>query len=184
LSSPKLIKSGDYNGLDYQAVFEGASVSATPEDVGTRNENLPRNLCLSQHHIASKKNRRPDVSFDIDSTCCFLTNLVFARRGINWMPRAHPILNLAADIHFGLRVPVYNARGVLTHKYTPLHKIPHYCFGTTIGMDSFVLIFFPVLYLESDYEHSTYLSEQDEQLWYDAILGPAVNKAIGSSNIM
>jgi hypothetical protein len=81
------------------------------------------------------------------------------------MPRAHPILNLAADIHFGLRVPVYNARGALTQKYTPLHKIPHYCFSTAIGMDSLsILIFFPALHLESNYKHSTYLSEQDEQL--------------------
>ncbi|KAN0090652.1 hypothetical protein V8E51_013788 [Hyaloscypha variabilis] len=46
------------------------------------------------------------------------------------MPKAHPILNLAADIHFRLRVPVYNGRDVLTQKYTPLHKIPHYYFGT------------------------------------------------------
>lgn len=185
LSSPKLMKPGDYNGLDCQAAFEGASVSAAPEDVGTRNENLPKNLCLSQHHITSKKNRRPNVTFDIDSTCCFPTSLAFARRGINWMPKAHPILNLAADIHFGLQVPVYNGRDVLTQKYTPLHKIPHYCFGTVVGMDSLsILIFFPALHLESDYEHSTYLSEEDEQLLSDAIILPALNKTIESSNIM
>jgi hypothetical protein len=101
------------------------------------------------------------------------------------MPKAHPILNLAADIHFGLRVPVYNDRGVLAHKYTPLHKIPHYCFGTVIGMDSLsILVFFPALYLESDHEHSTYLSKQDEELWYDSILGPALNRTIKSSNMM
>ncbi len=185
LSIPKLMKPGDYNGLDYQAAFEGASASAAPEDVGTRNENLPKNLCLSQHHIASKKNRRPNITFDIDSTCCFPTSLGFARRGINWMPRAHPILNLAADIHFRLRIPVYNTRGVLTQKYTPLYKIPHYCFSTMVGMDSLcILIFFPALHLESDYEHSTYLSEEDEQLLSDAIILPALNKIIGSSNIM
>jgi len=179
------MKPGDYNGLDCQAAFEGASVSAAPEDVGTRNENLPKNLCLSQHHITSKKNRRPNVTFDIDSTCCFPTSLAFARRGINWMPKAHPILNLAADIHFGLQVPVYNGRDVLTQKYTPLHKIPHYCFGTVVGMDSLsILIFFPALHLESDYEHSTYLSEEDEQLLSDAIILPALNKTIESSNIM
>ncbi len=185
LSIPKLMKPGDYNGLDYQAAFEGASALAAPEDVGTRNENLPKNLCLSQHHIASKKNRRPNTTFDIDSTCCFPTSLGFARRGINWMPKAHSILNLAADIHFGLRVPAYNNRDVLTQKYTPLHKIPHYCFGTVIGMDSLsILIFFPALHLESNYEHSTYLSEEDEQLLSDAIILPALNKIIGSSNIM
>jgi hypothetical protein len=185
LSSPKLMKPGDYNGLDCQAAFEGTSASAAPEDAGTRNERLPKNLCLSQHHAASRKGRRPNITFDIDSTCCFPTSLAFARCGINWMPKAHPILNLAADIHFGLRVPVYNDRGVLAHKYTPLHKIPHYCFGTVIGMDSLsVLVFFPALYLESDHEHSTYLSKQDEELWYDSILGPALNRTIRSSNMM
>ena len=185
LSIPKLMKPGDYNGLDYQAAFEGASASAAPEDVGTRNENLPKNLCLSQHYIASKKNRRPNITFNINSTCYFPTSLGFVRRGINWMPRAHPILNLAADIHFGLRIPVYNTRGVLTQKYTPLHKIPHYCFGTIVGMDSlYILIFFPALYLESDYEHTTYLSNQDEQLLSNAIILLVLNRIVGSSNIM
>ena len=135
LSSPKLMKPGDYNGLDCQAAFEGTSASAAPEDVGTRNENLPKNLCLSQHHTVSTKNRRAHVTFDINSTCCFLTSLAFALRGINWLPKAHLILNLVADIHFGLRVLVYNDRRVLTHKYIPLHKIPHCCLGTVIGMD-------------------------------------------------
>lgn len=179
------MKPGDYNGVDCQAAFEGTSASAAPEDVGTRNENLPKNLCLPQHHIVSKKNRRAKVTFDIDSTCCFPTSLAFARRGINWLPKAHSILNLTADIHFGLRVPMYNNRDVLTQKYTPLHKIPHYCFGTATGMDPLaILVFFPALRLESDHEHTTYLSKQDEELWYDAILGPAINKTIGSSNIM
>jgi hypothetical protein len=154
------MKPGDYNSLDYQAAFEGASALAAPEDVRTRNENLPKNLCLSQYYIVSKKNRRPNITFDINSTYCFPTSLAFARRGINWIPRAHPILNLVANIHFELRVLVYNARGVLTEKYTPLYKIPHYYFSTAIGMDSLsILIFFPALYLESNYEYSTYLSE-------------------------
>jgi hypothetical protein len=101
------------------------------------------------------------------------------------MPKAHTILNLAADIHFGLRVPVYNNYRILTYKYTPLYKIPHYYFGTTVGMDSLsILIFFPALYLESNYEHSTYLSEQDEQLLSNTIIFPVLNKIIRSSNII
>jgi hypothetical protein len=47
-----------------------------------------------------------------------------------------------------------------------------------------IFIFFPALHAESDYEHSAYLSKQDQQLWYDAILSPALNRTIGSSNIM
>jgi hypothetical protein len=101
------------------------------------------------------------------------------------MPKAHPILNLVADIYFGLRVLVYNSHNVLTQKYTPLYKIPHYCFGTVVGMDSLsILVFFLALYLESNYEHSTYLSKEDEQLLSDAIILLVLNKIIRSSNIM
>ena len=74
---------------------------------------------------------------------------------------------------------------MLTQKYTPLYKIPYYCFSTVVGMDSLsILIFFPALYLESDYKYSTYLSEEDEQLLSDAIILPALNKTIESSNII
>jgi hypothetical protein len=47
-----------------------------------------------------------------------------------------------------------------------------------------VLIFFLALYLESDYEYTTYLSKPDEQLLSDAIILPALNSIVGSSNIM
>ena len=101
------------------------------------------------------------------------------------MPKAYFILNLAADIYFRLRVPVYNSRDILTQKYTPLYKIPYYCFSTIIGMDSLsILVFFPALYLESDYKYSTYLSGEDEQLLFNAIILLALNKIIGSSNIL
>jgi hypothetical protein len=76
------------------------------------------------------------------------------------MPRAYPILNLVANIYFSLRVLVYSTYRVLIQKYTPLYKIPHYCFSTVIRMDSLlILIFFLALHLESNYKYSTYLSE-------------------------
>ena len=185
LRSGKLMKPADVGQVDCQAAFEGASPLAAPEDIGTRDENLPRNLCLSQHYAISSKSRRAKEAFDIDSTCCFPTSLAVARQGIYWFPKAHPFLNLTADIHFGLRVPSYNQRGVLARKYAPLHKIPHYCFGSLMGIEGLnLLIFFPALHAESDYEHSTYLSRQDRDLLYDAILGPAINKTVQSSNIL
>ena len=185
LSSPKLMKPMDLGGVDCQAAFEGTSPSSAPEDVGTRDENLPRNLCLSQRHIWSTKSRRAKISFDIDSTCCFPTSLAVARQGISWFPKVHPFLNLAADIHFGLSVPSYSKRGVVTPKYEPLHRIPHYCFGSLMGMETLLLfIFFPGLHLESNYEHTTYLSREDYELFYDGILSPAINKTIQSSNIL
>ncbi|TGO31559.1 hypothetical protein BHYA_0526g00010 [Botrytis hyacinthi] len=186
LDSSKLMKARDCNNIDFQAAFEGTSASAAPEDNNTRNENLPKNLCLSQHYTSSKKNRLPKITFDIDSTCCFPSSLAFAKCGINWLPKAHAIFNIKSDIHFGLRMRKYNDRGILTREYTPLHKIPHYCFGSVIGIETlYIFIFFPNLHLESDYyKHSTYLSKQDDELFYDAIVGPALNKIIKSSNIV
>jgi len=82
-----------------------------------------------------------------------------------------------------LTLAAYNNRGDLVTRNLPLHKIPHYCFGTAIGIESlFIFIFFPELHLESHYEHSNYLSSEDQELWYDAILLPALTETIGDSN--
>ena len=184
-SNSKLMRATDIPGADCQAAFEGTSVKAALGDAEAREQELPRNLCLNQHHIASRKNRRPRVAFDIDSTCCFPTSLGFARRGVDWFPRVHPFLNLTADINFGLKVRGYTANGRPSERYAPLHKVPHYCFGSVIGMSELlVFVFFPALYEESDYEHSTYLSKHDQQLWTDAIVLPSVTKVVGSSNIL
>lgn len=179
LKSERLMKPVDFHGLDCQAAFEGSSPSFAEAD------RLPRSLCLPQHYSTSRKNRRPEVKFDIDSTCCFPTSLAFARQGIVWLPKVHPILNLTADIHFGLRVSTYTDRGTLAQNYVPLHKVPHYCFGTVVGMEALsVFVFFPSLYQQSDHEHSSYLSKRNQQLWYDGVLSPCMNKAVGSSNIV
>jgi hypothetical protein len=181
MKSLKMMKPTDFAGLDCKAAFEGIS----SDDIGTRDENLPRSLCLSQYHTSSRKNRRAIESFDIDSTCCFPTSLAVARQGIYWFPAAHPFLNLTADIHFGLRVPSYNIRGARIEKHTPLHKIPHYCFGSLIGMTVVdILFFFPMLHADSDHEHSTFLSKEDHELLYDGILAPCLHKVIRSSNIL
>jgi hypothetical protein len=175
----------DLCGLSCQSAFEGISTTAFPEGVGTGGENLPRSLCLSQHHSSSKRNRAARITFDIDSICCFPSSLGVARQGINWFPKPYPILNFSGDVHFGLKVPIYDHRGDLAEKYVPLHKIPYYCFGSIIGIESLLLyIFFPALHLESDYEYTTYLGSQDQQLWYDAVLSPALKKIIRCSNIL
>ena len=180
-----MMKPMDVDGMGCRAAFEGSEIPAAPAGTTARDEHLPKNLCLSRCHTISKKNRRPKVAFDIDSTSCFITSLGVARQGISWFPKCHPSLNLSSDIHFGLRVPVYNKRGELTTTYAPLHKIPHSCFGTVAGMPALhIYIFFPALRLETHYEHSTYLSKQDRALLYDAALSPALNKIVGSSNIM
>jgi hypothetical protein len=181
LGNPKLMKPADLRDVNCRSAFEGTS----PEDIGTPDENLPRNLCLAQHHASSNKNRTAHTTFDIDSICCFPTSLGIARQGINWFPKPHSFLNFGGDVHFSLKVPTYDRHGDLAERYIPLHKVPHYCFGSLIGMESlFIYIFFPALHLESDYEHTTYLSSQDQQLWYDAALSPALKETIGCSNIL
>ncbi|KAL5373644.1 hypothetical protein PMIN06_012446 [Paraphaeosphaeria minitans] len=55
----------------------------------------------------------------------------------------------------------YNSRGVLATRNLPLHKIPHYYFSSVAGSTKSLLIFifFPELHLESQYEHTNYLSK-------------------------
>jgi hypothetical protein len=185
IGNPKLMKPADLPaGLDCRSAFEGTSPQASPQDAGTPDENLPRNLCLSQHHHSSAKYRAANTTFDVDSLCCFPSSLGIARQGINWFPRSHAFLNFSQDIHFSLNVPAYNNRGDLKERRLPLHRIPHYCIGTAIGMDSLSLyVFFPELHIDSSYEHSTYLSTKDQQLWYDAVLFPALIKTLGDSNL-
>lgn len=182
LGDPHMMKRVDLpTGLDLKGAFEGVS----PADMGTADESLPRNLCLSQHSSRSNKNRVAGTTFDIDSLCCFPSSLGFARQGIHWFPRCHTFLNLSADIHFALPVPTVNRRGELSTRSVPLHKIPHYCFGSAVGMDSlFIFVFFPELHQESLHEHSTYLSLEDQDLWYDAVLLPALLETVGDSNPM
>ncbi|KAF7441634.1 hypothetical protein A1F99_140680 [Pyrenophora tritici-repentis] len=187
LSNPKLMEpSALPKEVDLKAAFEGTSPRAFPKDVGTLDEKLPHNLCLQQHYNSSRKGRAAKVRFDVDSVCCFPSSLAFARNGIDWHPQAHPILNLDADIHFSLIVSAYNSRGDLVTRTLPLHKIPHYCFGSVAGSTKSLrlFIFFPELHLESQYEHTTYLSKQDQQLWLDAVLLPAIGKTVNDSTLV
>jgi hypothetical protein len=185
LKSPKMMKASEVKGQDYRAAFEGSDAPVAPGGLADSDEYLPKSLCLSQYHTTSRKNRQAKVAFDIDSTSCFFNSLAVARCGIHWFPKSHSILNLTADIHFGLRIPMYNKRGAPAQVYTPLHKIPHYCFGTVSSMETLsIFIFFPALHLQSDHEHTTYLSREDFELWYDAILSPCLNETVESSNLV
>lgn len=172
-------------GLDLKAAFEGMSPTAFPKDVSTPNKKLPHNLCLQQHYRSSRKGRAAKARFDIDSIYCFPSSLAFAWNGIDQHPQAHPILNLDANIYFSLTVSVYNRRGDLATRNLPLHRIPYYCFGSVVGSTKslLLLIFFLELYLESQYEHSTYLSKQDQQLQLDAMVLSAIGKTVNDSTL-
>lgn len=173
-------------GLDLKAAFEGTSPAAYPEDAGTRDENLPRSLCMGQHYSSSPKGRAPTASFDIDSVCCFPSSLAFAKEGIHWYPRAHSVFNLEGDIHFSLAVRAYDTRNEIVTRNLPLHKIPHYCFGNAVSrIDALIVyVFFPELHVESQYKHTTYLSKQDQQLWLDAVVLPVLFKTIEDPTLL
>ncbi|KAJ4330976.1 hypothetical protein N0V95_009970, partial [Ascochyta clinopodiicola] len=46
-----------------------------------------------------------------------------------------------------------------------------------------VYVFFPELHLESPYKHSTFLSKQDQQLWLDAVLLPALDALVPAARM-
>ena len=178
------MRATDIQIVGCKAAFEGTA-SAYLDEATAHNDGLPPCLCLSKKHATSRKNRQPRVGFDIDSTCCFPQSLGFTRRGIEWFPKAHPVLNLTGGIHFGLKVPGYTIKDNPFLSYVPLHKTPHYCFGCVVGMSDFLMfIFIPALHKENDHEHTSYLSKRDEQLWLDDILLPCITKVVKSSNIL
>ena len=164
-------------GLDLKAAFEGVpSQNTYPSPEGVPERLLPPSLCLQQHYASSPSRRAPQERFDIDSVCCFPDSLAFARKGIQLHPKAHPAINLSADIHFSLSIQAYNSCGDIVTKQRPLHKIPHYCFGTVLGpvYSLQVFIFFPHLHLDKENATTTFLTKEDQQLWLDAILLPAL----------
>lgn len=67
-------------------------------------------------------------------------------------------------------------RNELTRTTVPLNEIRHCCFGTVAGYSADRMhIFFLELHLESQYKHANFFGEQDQQLWLDAVLLPALN---------
>ena len=66
-----------------------------------------------------------------------------------------------------------------------LHKILHYCFGAVAGSiwSLLVYVFFLELRLESLYKHSNFLSKQDQQLWLDAVLLPALDALVPAARM-
>jgi hypothetical protein len=163
-----------------------ATAAVTTPDPGrppTSRGALLRNLCLDAYHSSSGANKEPEVSFDIDSTCCFPTSLAVARNGIRMNATATAALNLIASIHFALSTTYLDANQEPTSTTIPIHLLPHYCFGRLVRMDNMVLyICFPELREFDTYHASTFLSTQDQDLWFDSILLPCLSKAVASSS--
>ena len=123
---------------------------------------LPIELCLETYHHYSVKEREPEVSFDIDSTCCFPSSLAVARGGIRVHATVNEAANLTASNHFAIRTSRLNARHELEVASVPLFQVPHYSFGTPIGLDEMeMFIFFPSLRQHTEYKTSTFLSTED-----------------------
>jgi hypothetical protein len=144
---------------------------------------LPRNLCLDSHHSSSSTRKEPEISFDIDSTCCFPTSLAVAKNGIKLNATAEAALNLSASIHFAVCTTQLNAQQELTSIAIPIHLLPHYCLGRIVNMDDMhIFICFPNLHESSSYSSSNCLSIEDQELWFDGILLPCLNQALASPN--
>ena len=134
----------------------------TPKDIRIYNKNLPKNLYLLQYYFINNKNRYTKIMFNINSVCCFFNSLKITYYRINQFYKAYFIFNIIADIYFGLKVLIYNSKGVLFKKYILLYKIPYYYFSTIIGIKIlFIFIFFLALYLKSDYKYFIYFSKEN-----------------------
>jgi hypothetical protein len=84
------------------ATATAAATTATTSDKTTNCNILPRNLCLNTYYYFSTANKKPKVSFNVNSTCCFLTSLVVAKNKIQINVTANPALNLKASIYFAI----------------------------------------------------------------------------------
>lgn len=158
---------------------------------------------MDAHHSQSRLNKRPRVSFDIDSICCFPTSLGVARLGIQWYPKQYQPLSLKGSVHLGLKTLAYRGDGRLATEFRPLHQVRHYCFGHLVGASGVLIyIFFPNMIYEGGGSGSgggehrntgarkktnatrTMLKDEDEVLWIDSILLPAIYAVVQDSNIL
>jgi len=89
--------------IAYIAATAVAAATAAATSNKTTNCNmLLQNLCLNTYYCFSTTNKKPKVSFDVNSTCCFLTSLVVARNRIQINVIANLALNLKASIYFAV----------------------------------------------------------------------------------
>jgi hypothetical protein len=113
--------------------------------------------------------------YNIDSVCLFLKSLAIAQQGLYWQPIPHPIMNIATNVHFTLPVDSYNKKGELESVQMPLQKIPHCCLSEIGGFKALYLYaFFPKLALHHPNRTTTYLTDEQQDLWLDGVFLPAL----------
>ncbi len=61
-----------------------------------------RNLCLNSYYSLSSASKKPEISFDIDSTYYFPQGLAVAKNGIRINATTTIVLNLTASIYFAI----------------------------------------------------------------------------------
>ena len=123
------------------------------------------------------------TSIDVDSTCCFPSSLAIASQGILAYSTVNKAADLAASIHFAICNSTINFNNEFVADGVPLHLVPHYAFEQMVGLpDMLIYIFFPLLRHDLEYKTSTYLSNKDQDIWFDTVLLPCRNKAVISSN--
>jgi hypothetical protein len=132
LSQLGIMKGEELRRESCVSAFEGTAPLTSgllEEDGSHAGSQAPKNLCLSVRHSQSRTAPSPEVTYDIDSICGVVNSLAVARLVIQWLPKSFPILNIAKDIHLVLCASYITKTGRLALRYTPLHKILHYCFG-------------------------------------------------------
>lgn len=184
LSQPGIMKAEELSRESCVSAFEGTAPltsSLLGENGSHAGSQAPKSLCLSMHHSQSRIAPSPEVTYDIDSICGVANSLAVARLGIQWLPKSFLVLNIVKDLHLVLRASYPTRNGRVASRYTPLHKIPHYCFGQLEGMESVkVYIFFPNLRSKIDHDYASFLTRKEDEDWLDLILAPSLQEVIKS----
>jgi hypothetical protein len=155
------------------------------ERTSSAGSHCPRNLCFSANYIQNQLGHSPEVTFDIDSICGEVDSLAFARLGLQWIPKSFPALNIEKDIHLTLRTSYTTKNGRVSSRYMPLNKIAHYCCGQVEGMEYLkVYICFPNLRSSIDYDHTSFLTDSEDEDWLNLIIAPSLREVVTSQSVL
>lgn len=138
-------------------------------------QSAPRHVCIHASHI-DEKATGSTISFDCDSHFGWATSFRAFRPGVVFFPVSPKTQQMQAELHLP-RDP-QAARGVFdpdTHSFLKLDTTTHLYFGQIQGHDIRIYIFFPEIR-----NPSTLLTADQNQLWYDRVLMPAVRSSCPS----
>lgn len=138
-------------------------------------EDADRQIHVCLHSSAGDQTvQSPEVTFDIDSILGFPSSLAVARQGFRFNLTPHVVSNLSTDVHLKMVVRVEDRP-----RHVPLHEVPHFLLGHTVGVELPIFIFFPRLYRPE--APNNYLTQAVLKRWTDHVFLSAVYSQTAAS---